>query len=165
VLEALTEHNNPFSILTKSALVTRDLDILTEAAQRTDVTVNFSIATLDERVWRASEPGTPHPRRRLDAMRQLADAGIATGALMAPILPGLSDAPHQLAEVADAVRATGGRVLGVMPLHLRPGVREHFLSWLSDFDPALHADYLRRYAGTAYAPARYAERLRAAIQR
>jgi len=164
VLEVLTEHRNPFSILTKSALVTRDLDVLTDAARHTDVSVNFSIATVDERVWRASEPGTPHPRRRLDAMRRMADAGIDTGALIAPILPGLSDAPAQLAEVAAAVRATGGRVLGVMPLHLRPGVREHFLGWLADFDPDLHADYVRRYARRSYAPEHYADRLRAAVR-
>ncbi len=91
VIEALAEHANPFSILTKSALVTRDLDILTEAAQRADVVVNFSIGTLDERVWRATEPGTPHPRRRVDAMRRLSEADISTGALIAPVLPGLSD--------------------------------------------------------------------------
>jgi DNA repair photolyase len=163
VLEVLTEHANPFSILTKSALVTRDLDVLTEAAARTDVTVNFSIGTLDERVWRATEPGTPHPRRRVDAMRRLAEAGIRTGALMAPILPGLSDAPAQLAETAAAIRGAGGRVLGVLPLHLRSGVREYFLEWLAGFDPQLHADYLRRYDGRAYAPAHYAERLKAAI--
>src|SRR5438105_15614431 len=96
-------------------------------------------------------------------MRQMADAGITTGALIAPVLPGLSDAPHQLREVADAVRDAGGRILGVLPLHLRPGVREHFLDWLEGFDPALHADYLRRYAARAYAPEHYAERLRAAV--
>jgi hypothetical protein len=77
------------------------------------------------------------------------------------VLPGLSDGADQLREVADAVRGAGGRVLGVLPLHLRPGVREHFLGWLAEFDPQLHADYLRRYAGTSYAPERYAQRLRA----
>jgi DNA repair photolyase len=164
VLEALTEHRNPFSILTKSALVTRDLDVLTEAAQHTDVSVNFSIATLDERVWRATEPGTPHPRRRLDALRQMAEAGISTGALIAPVLPRLSDHPDQLRAVAEAVRAAGGNVLGVLPLHLRPGVREHFLAWLAGYDPQLHADYLQRYARGAYAPEHYAERLRHAVR-
>ena len=163
VVEALGEHANPFSILTKSALVLRDRDLLVDAASRADVTVNFSIATLDERVWRATEPGTPHPRRRIEAMRTLAAAGIRTGALIAPVLPGLSDGADQLAEVAAAVRGAGGRVLSVMPLHLRPGVREHFLAWLAGFDPALHADYERRYAGRTYAPAEYIDRLRAAI--
>lgn len=163
VLEVLAEHRNPFSILTKSALVTRDLDVITEAARHTDVSVNFSIGTLDERVWRATEPGTPHPRRRIDAMRQLAESGVRTGALMAPILPGLSDAPDQLAETAAAIRDAGGRVMGVLPLHLRPGVREHFLGWLEEFDPDLHTDYIRRYSGRMYAPSRYADRLRALV--
>jgi DNA repair photolyase len=164
VLEALAEQANPFSILTKSPLVLRDLDILTAAARHTDVTVNFSVGTLDERVWRATEPGTPHPRRRVAALRQLAAAGIRTGALIAPVLPGLSDAPEQLRTVAEAVRGAGGRVLGVLPLHLRPGVREHFLGWLAEYDPQLHADYLRRYEAKTYAPKRYAERLRALVE-
>jgi DNA repair photolyase len=163
VLEALSEHRNPFSILTKSALVLRDLDVLTAAAARTDVTVNFSIGTLDERVWRATEPGTPHPRRRVEAMRGLAAAGIRTAALIAPVLPGLSDRPEQLRETADAIRDAGGQIIGVLPLHLRPGVREHFLAWLAEFDPVLHAGYLRRYAHGSYAPKEYAARLRARI--
>jgi DNA repair photolyase len=167
VLEALADHANPFSILTKSPLVTRDLDALRRAAERADVTVNFSVGTLDRRVWRASEPGTPDPRRRLDAMRALADAGIRTGALVAPVLPGLSDRAEQLQQVVAGVQAAGGRVLGILPLHLRPGVREHFLDWLAGFDPVLHRDYLRRYASGAYAPAHYADELyrRAGLRR
>jgi DNA repair photolyase len=167
VLEALTDHATPFSILTKSPLVTRDLDILVEAAKRTDVTVNFSIATLDERVWRATEPGAPHPRRRIDAMARLSAAGIRTGALMMPVLPGMSDSPEQLRETVAAIDGAGGRLLGIGALHLRPGVREHFLAWLAEADPALHADYLRRYATSDYAPKRYTEQLyeKAGIQR
>ena len=159
VLEALADHANPFSILTKSPLVTRDLDVLVRAAAAADVSVSFSVGTLDQRVWRATEPGTPDPRRRLDAMRALSDAGITTGALVAPVLPGLSDSPEQLQEVVAAVAAAGGRLLAIMPLHLRPGVREHFLHWLADFDPALHRDYLRRYSETSYAPSRYTDEL------
>jgi DNA repair photolyase len=160
VLEALNDHGNPFSILTKSPLVVRDLDILTAASASTEVTVNFSVGTLDEQVWRATEPGTPHPRRRIEAMRRLADAGIRTGALMAPVLPGLSDQPEQLRATASAIRHAGGEVLGIIPLHLRPGVREHFLGWLADVDPDLHENYLRRYATTSYAPKQYGDRLR-----
>jgi DNA repair photolyase len=160
VLEALADHGNPFSILTKSPLVTRDLDVLVRAARVADVSVNFSVGTLDRRVWRATEPGTPDPRRRLDAMRTLSDAGIRTGALVAPVLPGLSDSAEQLQDVVAGVRAAGGAVLGILPLHLRPGVREHFLAWLARYDPDLHRDYERRYAAGAYAPARYAEQLR-----
>jgi DNA repair photolyase len=159
VLEALTEHANPFSILTKSPLVTRDLDVLVAAAARATVNVNFSIATLDERVWRATEPGSPHPRRRIEAMAKLSAAGIRTGALMMPILPGLSDGEEQLRETVAAIDEAGGRLLGIGPLHLRAGVREHFLGWLAETDPELHADYLRRYAGRAYAPKHYVDEL------
>jgi DNA repair photolyase len=159
VLEALTEHANPFSILTKSPLVTRDLDILRRAAERTSVSVNFSLGTLDQRVWRATEPGSPNPRRRVEAMATLAAAGIRTGALVAPILPGMSDRPEQLREVLAAIDGAGGRFLGLGPLHLRPGVRQHFLDWLAGADPGLHADYVRRYATSDYAPRRYLDEL------
>lgn len=159
VLTVLTEHANPFSILTKSPLVTRDLDVLRRAAAATDVTVNFSLGTLDERVWRATEPGSPDPRLRVAAMARLTDAGIRTGALVAPVLPGLSDSAEQLQEVLAAVAGAGGRLLGIVPLHLRPGVREHFLDWLQGADPALHADYLRRYDSRAYAPKHYTAEL------
>jgi DNA repair photolyase len=155
VLEALTEYRTPFSILTKSPLVTRDLDILTEAAATLDVSVNFSIGTLDERIWRLTEPGSPNPHRRIDAMARLSAAGIRTGALMAPILPRLSDRPEQLREVVAAIEQAGGRLLGLGPLYLRAGFREHFLSWLAEADPELHADYLRRYATADHAPERY----------
>lgn len=163
VLAALAERGNPFSILTKSPLVLRDLDLLTAAARHTDVSVNFSIATLDEAVWRATEPGTPHPARRIAAMRTLREHGIRSGALIAPVLPELSDRPEQLQQVARAIRSAGGEILGVLPLHLRPGTREHFLTWLENYDPRLHQRYLNRYAGTAYAPKRYGEHLRAII--
>jgi DNA repair photolyase len=159
VLEALTESGTPFSILTKSPLVTRDLDVLQAANDHLDVTVNFSIATLDERVWRATEPGAPNPRRRVEAMAKLSAAGIRTGALMMPVLPGMSDSPAQLRETVAAIEGAGGRLLGIGPVHLRPGVREHFLGWLAEHDPELHADYLRRYATSDYAPKRYIDEL------
>jgi DNA repair photolyase len=159
VLEALTEHANPFSVLTKSPLVTRDLDVLVAANAVADISVNFSVGTLDEQVWRLTEPGAPNPRRRVEAMARLSAAGIRTGALVAPVLPGLSDRPEQLREVVAAVQDAGGRLLGFGPLHLRPGVREHFLGWLAEVDPELHADYRRRYANTDHAPQRYLDEL------
>ncbi len=108
VVRVLADARNPFSILTKSTLILRDLDLLAEAAQRTDVTVNLSIGTLDDEVWRCSEPGTPPPRRRVEAVRRLNEAGVSCGVLVAPILPGLSDRPDQLEEVVTAcVRGRG----------------------------------------------------------
>lgn len=145
LIEVLGAAANPFSILTKSALVLRDLDVLTAAARDTDVRVNLSIGTLDEDVWRATEPGTPHPRRRVDAVRQLTAAGIPTGVLVAPVLPGLSDSPAQLEEVVTACLRAGAVSVSTIYLHLRPGVREHFLGWLRPRNGALAEQYEQRY--------------------
>jgi DNA repair photolyase len=147
IVEALADADTPFSILTKSPLVTRDLDLLRAAARKVHVSVSFSIGTLDEDVWRASEPGAPHPRRRIDAMRAMAEAGIETGALVAPILPGLSDSRAQIEEVVAAIHAAGGRVIGSTVLYLRGATREHYLGWLAAHDAELHERYLRAYAG------------------
>src|SRR5699024_6409145 len=93
ILEVLVERRNPFSILTKSTLVLRDLPLLAAAARHSDVRVNLSIGTLDEAVWKATEPGTPHPLRRIKAVEKLNAAGVPCGVLIGPVLPGLSDAP------------------------------------------------------------------------
>ena len=151
IVEVLAEARNPFSILTKSALVLRDLDLLAEAARRTSVSVNLSIGTLDEAVWRATEPGAPHPRRRLDAVRALAGAGIRTSVLVAPVLPGISDSPERLEQVVTACVEAGASSVSSILLHLRPGVREHFLDWLRPRDPDLAEEYERRYR-RAYLP-------------
>ena len=151
VIEALGEVRNPFSILTKSALILRDLDVLTEAARRADVRASLSIGTLDEAVWRSSEPGTPHPLRRVEAVRRLNDAGIPTGVLMAPVLPGLSDRPEQLEAVVAACVEAGATSISAMYLHLRPGVREQYLPWLERTYPDLAARYAELYP-RAYVP-------------
>jgi DNA repair photolyase len=142
---------NPFSILTKSTLVLSDLDLLAEAARRTSVRVNFSIGTLDEEVWRTTEPGTPHPQRRIEALARLNDAGVPCGVLVAPVLPGLSDRHEQLDAVVKACVDAGAQTITPLLLHLRPGVREHYLGWLGSAHPDLVADHERRYPG-AYAP-------------
>jgi DNA repair photolyase len=158
VVEVLAEAANPFSILTKSTLVLRDVNLLAEAAKRAQVRVDLSIGTLDEDVWRLTEPGTPHPRRRLRAVEHLLEAGIDCGVLMAPVLPGLSDGPEQLAEVADACKAVGVRPGGPVPLHLRPGVKEHVLAWARTHRPDLAERYERSYR-TSYLPAPERKRL------
>ncbi len=165
IVAALADADTPFSILTKSPLVTRDLDLIAAAAKRLDVSVCFSIGTLDERVWRGSEPGTPHPRRRVDAIRACAEAGIRTGALVAPILPGLSDRREQIEATVAAIRGAGGRVVGATPLYLRGATREHFLDWLREFDPALHTRYLAGYAGRTRLGADYTQWVRDAVDR
>lgn len=152
IVEVLAEAANPFSILTKSTLVLRDLDLLAEAARRTDVRVNLSIATLDESVWRATEPGTPHPRRRIRAVEQLNAAGVPCGVLIAPVLPRLSDRPEQLEAVVAACIEAGARSISPVLLHLRPGVKDIYLSRLSETHPHLVDDMRRRYRDGAYAP-------------
>ena len=151
IVEVLARARNPFSILTKSTLILRDLDLLAEAATHADVRANLSIGTLDERVWRATEPGTPHPRRRVEAVARLNDAGIPCGVLVAPVLPGLSDAPEQLEEVVKACVDAGAVSIGAMLLHLRPGVREHWFEWLHRERPDLVDEHERLYV-RAYAP-------------
>jgi len=145
IMEALIDHRNPFSILTKGTLILRDLDLLLKAAKVAPVSAAFSIGTLDERVWRETESGTPHPKARMEAVRTLTDAGIPTGILMAPILPGISDRPDQLREVVGAAIDAGATHVSPIMLHLRPGVREEFLPWLEQEHPDLVERYLQVY--------------------
>jgi DNA repair photolyase len=158
IIEVLGEARNPFSILTKGTLVLRDLDCLVDASRRTDVELCFSIGTLDEDVWRATEPGTPHPRKRVEAVARLNDAGIPCGVLVAPILPGLSDSREQLDDVVRACVDAGAPSISPVLLHLRPGVKEHYLGWLAGAHPDLLERHQRLYQGS-YAPARERDRI------
>ncbi len=152
IVEVLTEHANPFSILTKGTLVLRDLALLTEAAKRTNVRVNLSIGTLDEQVWRATEPGTPHPMRRVEAVARLNEAGVPCGVLVAPVLPGLSDGVDQLEAVVDACVAAGAVSISTVLLHLRPGVKEHYLESLRRTHPHQLRPTERLYGARSRAP-------------
>jgi DNA repair photolyase len=153
-IETLGRAANPLSIITRGPLIVRDVDVLVEAARRAPVSVTFSVPTLDPGVWRTTEPGTAPPRQRLRALRTLVDAGIQASVGMAPILPGLSDRPEQLAEVVRAAREAGACGIWANLLHLKPGTREHFLEHLARDWPELLPDYERLYAGgRAYLPA------------
>ncbi len=162
IVGELSAAANPFSILTKSTLILSDLDLLADAARRTRVRANFSIGTLDADVWQSTEPGTPHPLRRIEAMARLNAAGVPCGVLVAPVLPGLSDAPHQLEAVVKACVDAGARSVTPLLLHLRAGVREQYLGWLAQARPDLVADYERRYRG-AYASRRSQQELSATV--
>ena len=153
IIEALADFRNPFSILTKGTLILRDLDLLVEAARIADVATAFSIGTLDEEAWRRSEPGTPHPRKRIEAVAALNAAGIPCGVLMAPILPGITDHPRQLREVVRAASDAGATHVSPILLHLRPGVREEFIPWLAEHYPDLVPRYERMYAKPYASPA------------
>jgi DNA repair photolyase len=147
VLEALRDFANPCSILTKSPLLLRDLDLFTELASTAGFTANLSIGTLDEEVWRRTEPGTPHPRARMDAVKALNREGVPTGVLVAPVLPGISDSPAQLEEVVRAAADAGARHVSPIALHLRAGVKEEFMPWLEREYPELVEGYQRMYRG------------------
>jgi DNA repair photolyase len=153
IIETLLEVRNPFSILTKGTLILRDLDLLTEAAGVSDVSTALSVGTLDEDVWRRSEPGTPHPRKRLQAVAKLNDAGVACGVMIAPLLPGISDSDSQIRDVVTAAFDSGATFATPILLHLRPHVREVFMDWLQDNYPDLVARYERMYTGSYATPA------------
>jgi DNA repair photolyase len=147
VLEVLRDFRNPCSVLTKSPLLTRDLDLFEELAATAGFSANLSIGTLDEDVWRRTEPGTPHPRARIAAVRRLRQAGIPCGVLMAPILPRISDSPAQLRAVVQAAAEAGASHIVPITLHLRRGVKEEFMPWLAREYPELVAEYRRLYQG------------------
>ena len=159
-IEAFAEASNPFSLITRGPMIIRDLDVLTEAASRAKVSITFSIPTLDEEVWRKTEPSTAHPRQRLRAVKELVDAGIKVGVGMAPILPGISDKPEQLREVVKAARKAGATGVWTNVLFLRPGTREHFLEHLAEDWPEQLEHYGRLYAGRAYLPSAETKPLR-----
>jgi DNA repair photolyase len=155
IITALRDAANPFSILTKGTLILRDLDLLLEAAEVTDVGLNVSAAFVDKTLWRAIEPGTPAPERRLEACATLNDNGLRCGVLMGPVVPFLSDSPAQLDAAVRQIAAAGAAHVTPIVLHLRPGTREWFLGWLRTAHPELVDRYAALYRRGAYAPKEY----------
>jgi DNA repair photolyase len=162
-IEALRDAHNPFSIITRGPLIVRDVDVLVEAARRADASVTFSVPTLDDEIWRRTEPGTAHPRQRLRALKTLVDAGIRASVGMAPILPGISDKPELLEQVVREAREAGACGVWANLLHLRPGTREHFLDCLAEDYPEQLPAYERLYARRAYLKADEAKPVRALV--
>jgi DNA repair photolyase len=150
IVETLSSSRNPFSILTKSTLILRDAALLAAASARTSIEVNFSIGTLDRSVWQLTEPGTPPPDRRVEAVRRLTALGIPCGVLVAPVLPGLSDSEAQLREVVEACAAAGAVSITGVALHLRGAVRGHYFGWLEDTRPDLVTRHRERFRRGAY---------------
>jgi len=151
-IEVFGRAASPFGLITRGPLIVRDLDVLAEAARRTAVSVTFSVPTLDDEVWRSTEPGTAPPRQRLRALSRLVETGIETNVGMAPILPGLSDRPEQLAAVVKAARAAGATGIWANLLYLAPGTKEHFLEALAHDWPEQLDRYEELYARGAYLP-------------
>jgi DNA repair photolyase len=153
IWEALRDFANPCSILTKSPLVLRDVDLLKEIAQVAEVSACLSVPTLEEKAWRSTEPHTPHPKARLEAVAELNRQGIPTGVLMAPLLPGINDAPEQVEEIVEAATEAGATYIGGQTLFLRGSVRDVVFEWLHEHRPDLVPRYERLYGKGAYVPA------------
>jgi DNA repair photolyase len=150
ILEALEEAETPVSVLTKSPLVMRDLKILERMAKRLPVSVNLSVPTLDEDAWRATEPHTPSPASRLDAVAELRRRGIDSGVLIAPLMPGINDHPEQVRPIVERARKAKASFLGGVALHLRDEVKDVFFAWLEAKRPDLLPRYEGLYGDRAY---------------
>ena len=159
IWEAMRDYSNPCSVLTKSPLLLRDVDVFKELVHRTEFVANLSIPTIDEKAWRATEPHTPHPRKRLEAVAELVREGIPTGVLVAPLMPGINDDPGQVEEILEVAGEAGARSIGGIGLHLRGEVREIWFDWLRQHRPDLLDRYERLYTRGAYLPKAEAKRL------
>ena len=160
IWEALRDRANPCSVLTKSPLLLRDLDLMREIAGVTEIAANLSIPTMDEKPWRASEPHTPSPRARMEAVAELNRAGIPAGILVAPLMPGINDDPRQVERILEAAGEAGATGVSGIALHMRGEVRGIFMEWLRSYRPDLVDRYEALYARGAYAPREEQDRLR-----
>jgi DNA repair photolyase len=159
IWQAMIDARNPGSILTKSPLLLRDLDLMTELASRADFGAALSIPTMEEKAWRATEPHTPNPKARMEAVAELTRAGIRTGILIAPLMPGINDDPAQVAKILEMASEAGAAYISGIALHLRGEVRGLFMEWLAEHRPDLVPRYRELYRRGAYAPQRERRRL------
>jgi DNA repair photolyase len=159
IWEAMRDAANPCSILTKSPLLLRDLKLMKEISERTEFSAALSVPTLDEKAWRATEPHTPNPRARLEAVAELTRNGIRTGILVAPLMPGINDAPEQVAQILELAAEAGAAYVTGIALHLRGEVKGLFFEWLRDNRADLIPLYEQLYRRGAYMPTSERERL------
>ena len=159
IWEAMRDAANPCSILTKSPLLLRDLELMKEINERTEFSAALSVPTLDERAWRATEPHTPNPRARLEAVAELTRAGIRTGVLVAPLQPGINDSPEQVAEIVELASEAGASYSTGIALHLRGEVKDLWFEWLREHRPDLIPRYEQLYRRGAYMRAEERRRL------
>jgi DNA repair photolyase len=164
-LTAMRDFSNPAAIITRGPMIVRDIDVLSDLARRANLHITFSIPTLDEDVWRRTEPGTAHPRQRLRAIEKLVQAGIDVGVGMAPILPGLTDRLEGIEAVIKAARAAGATGLWAGMLYLREGTKEHFMAVLGRHWPELLPRYEQAYRARAYLPPQFGEPTMKAVKR
>ena len=146
VIEALRDAATPVGIVTKGPMVVRDIDVLQDLSSRAVCRVHMSVPTVDEDAWEKLEPGVAHPMQRLKAVRQLVDAGIDCGVLMAPIVPGFSTQPDKIERTIKAIAESGATSVGAMVMHMDGGTRDHFMGILSRDYPHMVARYEHLYA-------------------
>jgi DNA repair photolyase len=164
IWEAMRDAANPCSILTKSPLLLRDLELMRQINQRTEFSAALSVPTLDERAWRATEPHTPNPRARLEAVGELTRAGIRTGVLIAPLQPGINDSPDQVQEIVRLAGEAGAAYVTGIALHLRGEVKDLWFAWLREHRPDLVTRYEQLYPRGAYMRPAERQRLAALVK-
>lgn len=165
IWEVMLEARNPGSVLTKSPLLTRDIDLMKELNEVAGFQASLSIPTLDEKAWRETEPRTPHPRKRIEAVAALSQAGVPVGVLVAPLMPGINDDPEQVEEILRLCAEAGADSVGGLGLHLKGEVREIFMDWLRGHRPDLLPEYERLYRRGAFLPKPERERIGRVISR
>lgn len=155
IIDALAASGTPFSVLTKGTVLRRDLAALTTAARAVPVGIGVSLAVYDDVLQRQLEPGTPSVEARLDLIRAVRGAGLPCGVFLAPVLPSLTDSVDHLDRALGALAGAGATGVTVLPLHLRPGARQWFFSWLGRERPDLVPRYRELYGRGAYVGADY----------
>ena len=146
VIQALRDAATPVGIVTKGPMVVRDVDVLQELSKVATCRVHMSVPTVDEDAWETLEPGVAHPMQRLRAVRELVDAGIDCGVLMAPIVPGFSTHPAKIERTIKAIADSGARSIGAMVMHMDGGTKDHFMALLQREYPDLVPMYDQLYA-------------------
>jgi DNA repair photolyase len=156
IWEAMRDSATPCSVLTKSPLLLRDIELM---KQIPDFTANLSVPTIDEKAWRETEPRTPNPYARIEAVAELNRAGIPTGVLIAPLMPGINDQPEEVERILELCTQAGAVNVGGICLHLRGEVKQLWFEWLEEHRPDLLPRYRELYARGAYAPQTERDRL------
>ena len=162
-IEALANARTPTGIVTKGPMIVRDRDVLIELSRAASCTVCMSVPTVDEDAWRTLEPGTAHPMQRLRAVRELADAGINAGVLMAPIVPGFSSSRSKLERTIKAIADHGARFVGCNVMYLQDGTRTHFMQFIAREFPAMQPRFERLYT-KKYPPDNYRKEIQGLVR-
>jgi DNA repair photolyase len=162
-IQALTRGRTPFGLITKGPMAVRDIDVLQEHTRAAGCTVYMSVPTVDEDAWRILEPGTAHPLQRLRAVRELVDAGVKAGVLMAPIVPGFSSSRAKLERTVKTIADHGARFVGCNVMYLQDGTRTHFMRFIEQEFPAMRPRFERLYT-KKYPPESYTKEIKGMVR-